>query len=135
MLRDYLYTKDWNLVEAAFSQFMTCPKSLQLVYFRKTSPDSFVWYLRDPARYTAYYLYAEDYIPDLQHVRDTLARIASPNAALDLLPVNNLGAFEDSHPNKTAAVYKPPDGEYDFMHYAAQSGFDFVFLAITDERS
>lgn len=133
MLRDYRYTKDQRLVWAAFSQFAPCPDNLRLVDFDAITPDSFIWQLYDPARRVAYYLYAEDYVPHLEHVRQTLRSKIPDTAIIDLLPVTAPNAFEDSHPNQTAVIYKPPDSEYDFMRYAAQSGYDFVFLAKSDE--
>ena len=134
MLRDYLYTKNWSLVLAAFADFTELPNNLQLIGFADITPDSFVWKLYHPDANRFYYLYAEDYVPSLEHVKEEIRQFAPTNAILDLLPAKEPRAFEDSHPNIGTAMYKPPDREYDFIRYANQSGYDFVFLAISDEK-
>jgi hypothetical protein len=134
MLRDYAYTNNWELVELAIARFISIPRDLKLVGFGEITPDSFIWKLYDIDTKRFFYLYAEDYVPNLDHVRNILRKLAPDGAALDLLPIRQNKAFEDSSPNLFANIYKPPTDEYYFSYYAAESGYDFVFLAVSDEE-
>lgn len=131
MLRNYAHTENWRLLDQALEMFIELPPRLSLIGFSALSPDSFIWKIYDGE--TVYYLYAEDYVPDLDHVRTQVLEFCSKGIALEFVPVKQHIAFEDSTPNKTAQVYKPPHGEYEFMQYAGQSGYDFVFLLKSDE--
>lgn len=132
MLRDYAYTENWRLLDAALEQFIDLPPRLSLVGFSELSPDSFMWKIYDGE--TVYYLYAEDFVASLEHVRLQIQDFWPEKIELEFLPVINPKAFEDTTPNRTAAVYKPPKDEYVFAKYAGQSGFDFVFLLKSNER-
>ena len=131
MLRDYAYTENWRLLEAALEQFIELPASLKLVQFVKISPDSFLWILSNGV--TLYYLYAEDYIENLESVRAEIRPFMGKGAQLTFLPVKEPVAFEDSSPNKSAAMYRPPENEYEVSTFAGQSGHDFVFLLESSE--
>lgn len=131
MLRDYALTENWRLLDAALEQFIDLPSRLSLVGFTELSPDSFVWKIFDGEN--VYYLYAEDYIPNLEHVREQILDFWPHKITLTFVPVKRPIAFEDSSPNKASVVYKPPENEYDFAKYAAQSGYDFVFLLKSSE--
>ncbi|MEO7904963.1 MAG: hypothetical protein ABIR91_04175 [Candidatus Saccharimonadales bacterium] len=132
MLRDYEYTENWRLLDAALQQFIDLPERLSLVGFVALSPDSFMWKIFDGT--TLYYLYAEDHVPSLDHVLHSIPPEFKPTAAtLELIPVKHVVAFEDTTPNLTAQIYTPPQDEYNFARYAAQSGYDFVFLMRSSE--
>lgn len=126
MLRDYAQTEDWRLIERALEQFIKLPEHLSLVGFVALSPDSFLWQIYDGT--THYYLYAEDYIPSLEHITQQINDFYHKQLDLTFLEAKVPLAFEDSTPNKSAAVYQPPDDEYVFARYSSQSGYDFVFL-------
>lgn len=132
MLRDYVYTENWRLLDRALEQFIDLPDRLTLVGFTELSPDSFLWKIYDGE--TVYYLYAEDYVPSLEHVREVIHDFWPHNIKLEFVPVKNPTAFEDSTPNLASDIYKPPDEEYEFARYAGQSGFDFVFLLRSNEK-
>lgn len=131
MLRDYKYTENWRLLDFAMEMFISLPQRLSLVGFTELSPDSFLWKIFDGQ--TMYYLYAEDYVPSLDHVREQLSFFAPRGTVFEFVPVKKQIAFEDSSPNKSAHVYAPPADEYEFSKYAAQSGHDFVFLLQSSE--
>lgn len=131
MLRDYEYTENWRLIDAALEQFITLPERLSLIGFGALSPDSFMWKIYDGE--SMYYLYAEDYVPDLDHIPDQIRSFAPPGATFEFIPVKHPRAFEDTSPNQTAQVYEPPADEYEFAKYAGQSGYDFVFLLKSSE--
>lgn len=132
MLRDYHYTENWRLLDEALVQFIELPSRLSLVGYTALSPDSFLWKIFDGT--TTYYLYAEDYVPSLEYVRQQIYAFWPENIELEFLPVKVPIAFEDTTPNKAAEVYQPPKDEYEFSKYAAQSGHDFVFLLRSNER-
>ncbi len=132
MLRDYTLTENWRLLDAALEQFIELPPRLSLIGFTELSPDSFLWKIFDGE--TVYYLYVEDYVPSLGYVREEIQAFWPADMQLEFIPVKKPIAFEDSTPNKVADIYKPPADEYNFAKYAAQSGYDFVFLLRSDEK-
>jgi len=132
MLRDYEYTENWRLLDQALSMFIELPPRLSLVGYEALSPDSFLWKIFDGK--TTYYLYAEDYVPSLEHVKEEIQAFWPNKIELEFLPVKNSAALEDSVPYASAVVYKAPEKEYEFMKYASQSGYDFVFLLKSDEK-
>lgn len=126
MLRDYEHTENWRLLDRALEQFIDLPERLSLAGFIALSPDSFLWQIFDGD--TTYYLYAEDYVPGLKHVTENIQDFYQSKIGLEFIPVKHPVAFEDSTPNRSAMTYKPPQDEYQFAKFAAQSGYDFVFL-------
>jgi hypothetical protein len=74
------------------------------------SPDSFIWKLEIDR--SKYYLYAEDYVDSLQHVLDEIEEVAGKGAGELIRIKNKLKSMTDS----------------DLNDYAAQSGYDNVFL-------
>lgn len=131
MLRDYAHSENWRLLDKALEQFIDLPERLSLVGFIKLSPDSFLWKIFDGE--IVYYLYAEDYVPSLEHVRKQILDFWPNDVTLEFMPVKKPLAFEDSSPSKVAAIYQPPEDEYEFARYTAQSGYDFVFLLKSNE--
>ena len=131
MLRDYAGTENWRLLDKALEKFIKLPDRLSLVGFIELTPDSFLWKIFDGK--TVYYLYAEDFVPSLEHVKQQILDFWPSKIELDFVPVKKPIAFEDSTPNKNASVYRPPANEYEFSQYASQSGYDFVFLLKSSE--
>lgn len=132
MLRDYQYSENWRLLDKAIEAFIDLPDRLSLVGFQVLSPDSFLWKIFDGEN--IYYLYAEDYVPSLDHVTAQIQDFWPDEIELEFLPVKNPKAFEDTSPNKSAVIYKPPKDEYEFAKYAWPSGYDFVFLLKSAEK-
>lgn len=126
MLRDYEHTENWRLLDRAIEQFIDLPERLSLVGFIALSPDSFLWQIYDGT--TFYYLYAEDLVPSLQYVKSQIQDFYQASIGLEFIPVKHITAFEDSTPNRTANTYDAPADEYEFVKYAGQSGYDFIFL-------
>lgn len=131
VLRDYEYTENWRLLDAALNQFIDLPPRLSLVGYTALSPDSFVWKIFDGE--SVYYLYAEDFIENLEQVKRAIKNFWPDDISLEFIPVKEPRAFEDSSPNQASEIYKPPDDEYNFIRYAGQSGYDFVFLLRSSE--
>lgn len=135
MLRDYATTENWRLIDRALECFIDLPDRLSLVGFIKLSPDSFLWKIFDGK--TVYYLYAEDHVPSLEHVKERvinfMGEFTPEKLELEFVPAKIPLSFEDSTPNKVATTYKPPADEYVFARYCAQSGYDFVFLLKSNE--
>lgn len=93
--------------------------------FIALSPDSFVWQLSINGK-TAY-LYAEDYIPGLEHVKATLADLIGADS-IQLAMIEHPSSWEEASPVVAAESYAQPADSAEIMKYAAQSGPDFVFL-------
>src|SRR4051794_39319651 len=87
MLRNYKYTENWRLLDTALLQFIDLPPRLSLIGFIALSPDSFLWKIFDGE--TVYYLYAEDYVPSLDHVREALPEFAAPKSTFDFVPAKH----------------------------------------------
>lgn len=132
MLRDYIHTENWRLLDQALEMFIELPPRLSLVGEQVLSPDSFLWKIFDGE--TVYYLYAEDYVPSLEHVKEEVQSFWPDKLELKFMPLKNAVALEDSTPFRSAQTYRPPEKEYEFMKYAGQSGFDFIFLLKSDEK-
>ena len=132
MLRDYEYTENWSLLDQALEMFIELPPRRSLVGYEALSPDSFLWKVFDGK--TVYYLYAEDYVPNLEHVKKEIQAFWPDKLDLEFIPVKHSAALEDSSPYRSAQVYEPPEKEYEFMKYAGQSGYDFVFLLKSSEK-
>lgn len=132
MLRDYAYTENWRLLDAALEQFIDLPERLSLVGFSALSPDSFLWKIYDGS--TVYYLYAEDFVSSLDHVREQIREFWHEDIKLEFLPAKTPLSFEDASPVKSASVYAPPENQYEFERYAGESGYDFVFLLKSDKK-
>ncbi|MDB5163885.1 MAG: hypothetical protein JWS12_503 [Candidatus Saccharibacteria bacterium] len=110
-------------------QFDLTANRINLLKYESLSPDSCIWVFGlDDKRFC---LYAEDYVPSLQHVLDAMAThgvINDEDEDYKLLQVKKLGDWDKSTPVSTATVYKPPADPKKFMEFATTSGHDFVFL-------
>jgi hypothetical protein len=135
MLRDYVYTLNPSLIEQTLSRFnILIPKEEHkqaLIEFQVLTPDSFIWrFLIDGV---VYYLYAEDFVQDLEYVRNQINSYAVKNAELEFVKAKQQKQFDDAEPVKSSAVYEKPE-DYDEMKlYAVDSGYDFVFLCKSSE--
>lgn len=74
VLRDFVYTTDQRLLMHVLQRFgIVVPQGeyIALLRFEVITPDSFIWRLGIGKH--VYYLYAEDYIPGLDHVRKVVS--------------------------------------------------------------
>jgi hypothetical protein len=131
--------RQWNgesnsLIVAALQQFGIDAQDIRLVKYEALTPDSFIWFFSAASGSSSkqYCLYAEDYIPNLGHVSEVIHQYRpewDEEVTYSLLKVMQKENWEDSSPVKSAATYKVPEKQKDYMEYAATSGYDFVFLA------
>lgn len=110
-------------------QFGLKDNDIKILKYECLSPDSFIWiFSSETGRYC---LYAEDYVPSLDHVRkiiETHGMLNEEDDEYELIEVKNPTLWDESSPVATADVYTPPDNNTEFMKYAVPSGHDFVFL-------
>lgn len=134
MLRDFIHDPDRYELIDAFDSFKVggYPASLQLLRFEVITPNSFMWRVLYDNH--VFYLYAEDYIPDLQHVRLVFNTYIG-KSKWDFVQCKMPQEFETSAPVISAETYMKPDGADEMMKYAHSSGHDFVFLARSHEDS
>lgn len=136
MLRDFQYNPNAQLLFDVLKRFDLDSQAhvsmLSILRFELLSPDSFAWKLL--LGNTIYYLYAEDFIPDLSYVKDTLTEYIGTEKWI-FIPVQKPVAFESAAPVKGAEIYQKPSDADELMRYAVDSGHDFVFLAKTLENS
>ncbi len=106
---------------------------LSVKKFQALSPESFVWLLE--CTDYMYYLYAGDFVESLEQITDSI-RLASDGMPGELVRVITPIPFEEMSPVTANTVYEKPD-DYDekIAHYAAESGYDFVFLFRTEQLS
>jgi hypothetical protein len=137
MLREYAYTLNPTLITDALRKFKLdlpeAPGDLTLIEFKLLTPDSFIWKFIMSG--TVYYLYAEDYVQDLDYVQHTIASRAPHSSNLKFIEVKEKVAFEDSEPVQLVDVYERSDEHDVMMKYAAGSGYDHVFLCRSDEAA
>lgn len=120
-------------------QFGVETNSMYIHKYEALTPDSFIWKitLRDADKYTHYYLYAEDYVPSLDHVvkiiHENLASW-SPNDAIKLIQVTKVAESREADTAKSTTDYQKAKRSEEFMKYAITSGIDFVFLARVTNR-
>ena len=136
MLRDFQYEPSPEQLHKVLRQFdlddSSATAQLDILRFEVLSPDSFVW--RIVLNRAVYYLYAEDYLEDLDYLKNTLNDYIGSDSWVLVKP-RELLVFENSSPVKGASIYvKNPKKEL-LMEYAVDSGYDFVFLAKTLENS
>ena len=133
MLRDFIIYPDMNIMRAVLSQFMIQlpddPYYISIVRFEVITPDLFIWRLSIGQK--IYYLYAEDYT-DFNRVKQVLHRYVN-SRNLHFMPVKKPAAFQEASPVTSAQVYMEPEDSGEMIRYAAQSGYDFVFLAASTE--
>jgi hypothetical protein len=127
--------RKWNgdsneLIIGLLKQFDVNAEKISLIKYEALTPDSFIWIFNtDSGRYC---LYAEDYVPSIDHVKKQIDEYRSewnPEDKYELLQVRKKEEWDKASPVAAADTYKPPEKPEEFMQYAATSGFDFVFLA------
>jgi hypothetical protein len=128
MLRDYFFMAP--PFKDVLSRYEDVPAgeddSLTIVMSRILSPDSFIWKL--DINNDRYYLYAEDFIDNLQHVIDEIESIAGKGAG-SLVKVKRPTEFNELEPVQAAEMYtKPEDYDTAIKQYASDSGYDLLFL-------
>ena len=119
-----------ELIYNVLNKFGIDSRKISLWKYEALSPDSFIWFFS--IEKDKYCLYAEDYIPSIEHVKQAIAANLpdwSLNEVFELIEVLVQEKWEDSTPVKAATTYRPPDSIEDVMKYATTSGHDFVFLA------
>lgn len=133
MLRDFAYQPQSVNVRDVLGRFaVEVPPHIAILRFEVITPDSFMW--RMLIGDNIYYLYAEDYIDSLAHVKSAFTSYLESDQ-WELIEVKSPVAFEDTTPVKGASFYKKPDDASELMRYAADSGHDFVFLARSHENA
>jgi hypothetical protein len=127
--------REWNgdsneLILNFLKQFDVKAEKISLLKYEALTPDSFIWIFNTDSR--RYCLYAEDYVPSIDHVKKQMDEKRSEWGSDDqyeLLRVSHNQEWDKTSPVATATTYQQPEKPKEFMQYAATSGFDFVFLA------
>ncbi len=130
MLRTWATFQEKKMILEIQSQFDVEITDFNLQKFEVLTPDSFIWYFSSNKK--NYCLYAEDYVPSIQHVEQAIAKNVpawSPEEKFELIKVKNTVVWDESSPVTNATVYKTPENASEFMEFAYPSGHDFVFLA------
>ena len=124
MLRDYNGNSLKPLIEA-LQQFGVDTDKMSIIKYEALSPDSFIWF------FGKYCLYAEDFVPSLDHAVKRINKNLPTNydCAYELVEVQSPEEWADTSPVKSADTYPEPEDTKEFMRYASTSGYDFVFLA------
>lgn len=130
MLRDYYYdngTPELHKVLSRFDfDFALVSDRVAVLDFQGISPDSFAWTLSINDQ--VYYMYAEDYVPDVEHIKGAFNDYVGSDKWNFITPKKAL-TFESSSPVLGASIYQKTEGSDELMKYAIDSGHDFVFLA------
>jgi hypothetical protein len=131
MLRSFEYSPASKQILEVLRRFnIVVPEHIALVRFEVISPDSFMWRLLiDEA---VYYLYAEDYVPGLKHVKTVFNQYLDDDKWSFIEPKTFI-EFEEATPVKGASTYKKADDADEMMQYAVESGHDFVFLVRSND--
>lgn len=130
MLRTWATFQEKKMILEIISKFKVEVTDFRLQKFEILTPDSFIWYFS--AGNVGYCLYAEDYIPSIQHVEQAIAQNLpkwSQEDEFKLVKVQKPVDWDESSPVANATTYKPPEDTSEFMEFAYPSGHDFVFLA------
>lgn len=131
MLRSFEYhPKRESLVEVLQQFQIEVPKLIPILRFEVITPDSFMWRLQLEA--SIYYLYAEDFVPSLAHIKSIFDKYLE-SKKWELIKAKKPKQFEDSSPVAGADVYERPKEVKEMMKYAVDSASDFAFLARSQE--
>jgi hypothetical protein len=126
MLREsYAYGSDD--LKAVLEEFkLGDTKLIDVTSFKMLSPDSFIWRLRMTDG--IYYLYAEDFITDIESVKRNIQEIAGTHPGV-FVKVKIPRPFNLLAPVGAATTYaKPEDYEKEIQDIVTESGYDLVFL-------
>jgi hypothetical protein len=131
--------RDWNgesndILLGVLEQFGVEASTILLQKYEAITLDSRIWNfsIKNGDKFDSYYLYAEDYVPDLEHVtREINQNLAewTPEDKVKLVPVVTPTTWKESSPVQSSDFYTEPGQPSEFMKFAATSGHDFVFLA------
>ena len=99
--------------------------------FEVITPDSFMWRLLIDG--TVYYLYAEDYIPSLEHVRQVFNSYLQTEH-WEFVKASQPHEWDQAMPVTHATAYAEPADSGEIMKYAIESKYDFAFLAKSSEN-
>ena len=131
MLRNFEYPPAADSLREILGRFkIELPEYISLVRYEVITPDSFMWRLQIGD--SVYYLYAEDYVPGLDHVKSIFNQYIEKDDWSFVKPIEAI-KFQDASPVKGATTYKEPIDSDNMMQYAVDSGYDFVFLARSSE--
>lgn len=107
------------------NHFQIQAKLIDVRSFHMLTPDSFLWKLRMSDG--VYYLYAEDYVEKLEYVEKEIQE-ASAGKIGQFVMVKKPRPLEEHSAVKAASEYAPPESYEAMRPYAADSGYDLVFL-------
>lgn len=132
--------RTWNgesnaLIISMLKQFGVVTDKINLLRYEALTPDRFIWFFTINS--IRYCLYAEDYVPSIQHVKQTIRDNLTkwnPKDTYKLLEIKDREKREGVSPAKSANTHKSPDRPEEFMKYATTSGFDFVFLGRSESK-
>lgn len=136
MLRDFIYSPNSNQMCYILGQF-DIPEPIKniniftLLEFKVITPDSFLW--RILIEDTVYYLYTEDFITSLDDIENKIYNNSKEKKYSEFIKAKKPIKFKNTSPVIASQKYKKPKKVNEIMKYAATSGYDFVFLAKTDE--
>ena len=131
MLRDFeYYPSEYDIREILDRFDIELPEYISLLRFEVITPDSFMWRLLIGDN--VYYLYAEDYVPGLDHIKTTFDTYLEDSGREFVKPKSTI-KFEDASPVTGATAYRKPSDADEMMQYTVDSGHDFVFLARSNE--
>jgi hypothetical protein len=129
MLRNFIYNSNSSCIIDALERFgfkLSEKKfPITLLRFEVITPDSFMWRLLIAG--SVYYMYAEDYVPGLDYIKNVFSSYLERNEWQFIEPIKKI-SFESASPVVKATVYQEPDDSEEIMRYAIDSGNDFIFL-------
>lgn len=136
---------DWNCdlndaIIDILEDFGIFTDSVRLIKFEKITPDSFIWVFNldfEEFGDASFCLYAEDYVPSLDHVRQQMQEFGhssywTKDEWYNLIKSDENESWGESSPVVTSTVYEPPDDRDSLMKYATTNGNYFVFLGSTN---
>jgi len=134
MLRDFEYHPKTSQIVDILQRFgfdlATEKFPFALLGFEVITPDSFMWRLL--VNDSIYYIYAEDYVPGLSHIKNIFNSYLESDK-WEFINPNKTIAFESASPVKGATVYQEPEESEEMMKYVVDSGHDFAFLVKSHE--
>lgn len=130
--------RDWNgesntLIIHMLKRFGIEVEKINLMKYEALTPDSFIWIFNlDSSTPERYCLYAEDYVPSIEHINKMIEQNRSdwnPNDNFSLVEVVDQQEVDVAKQANPESTFKKAPGKPDeFMKYATKSGFDYVFL-------
>jgi hypothetical protein len=131
MLRNFAHRPESVDIKKILERFtVDVSGRIIITRFEVITPDSFIW--RIAIENKIYYLYAEDYVPDIRHVISVFNTYIQTGDWSFVYPKKSI-KFDESSPVKSAKIYRKTDGSDEMINYAVDSGFDLVFLAQSTE--